>query len=84
MNEGKPLTGKKKVLAALTKTGQSYKDLQAKIEGRPTTSNLNKILRALEADGKAVREKVVRGGPGYRVGVSIDRLHEPRVLWRLK
>ena len=84
MTDEKPPILRKKVMDALEKEGQSYKDLQGKIEGRPTTSNLNKVLRKLEADGKSVREKVVRGGPGHRVGVSIDRRHEPRVLWRLK
>ncbi len=84
MKDEKPLTGKKMVLAALIKEGQSYKDLQDRIKSRPSVSNLNKILRALEDDGKAVREKVVHGGPGYRVGISVDRIHEPRVLWRLR
>ena len=84
MPDGKRPSIKKLVSDLLTKDGMSYREIQAKIEGRPTTSNLNKVLRKLEADGFAVREKVVRGGPGYRVVVSIDRMHEPRVLWRLK
>jgi hypothetical protein len=84
MPEGKPLTVKEKVLDALTKEGQSYKDLQGKIEDSPTISGLNLALRKLEEDGLALRESITKRGPGYRVGISVDRKHMPRVLWRLK
>lgn len=84
MPEGKPLTVRQKVLAALTTEGQSYKELQAKIENPPTTSNLNQVLRKLEAADIAIRERIDKRSPGYRVGVSVDRTHLPRVLWRLK
>ena len=84
MPEGKPLTVREKVLAALTKGGQSYEELQEKVEGSPSVSGLNLALRKLEAQGLAVREKVTRRGPRSRVGMSIDLTHEPRVLWRLK
>jgi DNA-binding HxlR family transcriptional regulator len=84
MPEDRPLTVKEKVLAALTKEGQSYKDLQDKIENSPAISGLNLALRKLEKDGLAIRERITKRGPGYCVGISVDRKHMPRVLWRLK
>jgi predicted transcriptional regulator len=75
---------KEALLAILTKEGQSYKELQAKIETNPSIAAMNLALRKLEAAGLAVREKISKRGPGYSVGISVDRVHEPRVLWRLK
>jgi DNA-binding HxlR family transcriptional regulator len=84
MPDQKPLTVKEKVLAILTKEGQGYRDLRAKLDCNPTTSALNLALRKLESQGLAVREKVTKRGPKNRVGTSVDLVHEPRVLWRLK
>ena len=84
MPKVKPLTVEEKVLVALTKEGQSYKDLQARIDRSPSISGMNLALRKLEAEGLAVRERIIFRGPGCRIGISVDRTHEPRVLWRLK
>lgn len=84
MPKDRPLTIKEKVLAVLTKEGQSYKELQDQIDGSPTISGLNLALRKLEAEKLAVRESISKRGPGYGIGKSVDRVHEPRVLWRLK
>lgn len=84
MPDQKPLTVKEKVLAILTKEGQSYKELQDQIDNSPSVSCLNLALRKLEAEGLAVRESISKRGPGYGIGKSVDRVHEPRVLWRLR
>jgi DNA-binding HxlR family transcriptional regulator len=84
MTEGRQPTVKEKVLAALTKEGQSYKKLQAQIDGSPAISAVNKALRKLEAEGLAVRKRITKRGPEYRTGITVDRVHEPKVLWRLR
>ena len=75
---------KERVLESLTTEGQSYRELQERVGGNPAISALNLALRKLESQGLAAREKVTKRGPKNRVGTSVDLVHGPRVLWRLK
>ena len=82
MPEGK-LTVREVLLAALTNEGQSRRALHEKtkkIKAHTAMSYMNEVLCELAADGLAIREKIAKRGSGR----NVDRLHAPKVLWRLK
>lgn len=74
-------TIKQRLLDALTTEGQSYEELAAKIGGNPAIRYMNRYLTQLEAEGLAVRYKPERARFSGRK--PVDRMHSPKVLWRL-
>jgi DNA-binding HxlR family transcriptional regulator len=68
------------VLAALTKDGRGNKALRRKLGQKHSMSNLSAALKELEDEKLAVREKQERLP---QVGRTVDRIHLPKVLWRL-
>ena len=68
------------VLATLTKDGQGNKALRRKLGQKHSMSNISAALKELEEGKLAVREKQ---GRLPEVGRTVDRIHLPKVLWRL-
>ena len=75
------ITIKHRLLDELKPTGQSYQQLAARIEGCPSKAYMNRYLTQLEAEGLAVRYKPERARFSGRK--PVDRMHSPKVLWRL-
>lgn len=68
------------VLAALTSEWKSYTELRTATGRKYSVSALNKRLRALEAEGLAVRMYPTRRR--VRLGRYTESMHSPKVLWR--
>jgi biotin operon repressor len=66
------------VLKALKNTPQSVKEIIAALGHKHSRSNIENVLRSLEQEGKAIREKVIpeQKGKGH------DLTRRPRILWR--
>jgi DNA-binding MarR family transcriptional regulator len=66
-----------KVLDALTPEGLTWKQLEHQIERDP--SNISKVLRDLEKEGKAERVRL----PSLRpIGRTVDHQKQSRMVWR--
>lgn len=69
------------VLAALSTTGQTYKQIQKKLGMKYDLSNIAYALCKLKRQNLAVSEKPPRP---ERRGKMVELHRRPRVLWRLK
>jgi DNA-binding MarR family transcriptional regulator len=67
------------ILAVLTPEGLTWKELEHQIERDP--SNISKVLRDLEKEGKAERVCLPSLTP---IGRTVDHIGRPRMVWRLK
>jgi DNA-binding HxlR family transcriptional regulator len=69
------------ILGLLSAEWMSYKAIDAALPGH-TEATLQRVLRTLEAEGKA--ERMHPRGDGKKRDGRIDYQRQPRVYWRAK